>query len=81
MQNRNRFTLVELLVALGVFSVLLVVFMQVFSGMRLIWTNTEKRNETVSDARIAMDMVSVLLSSVYYSSASSFVREGDTSGA
>lgn len=80
MRSRNRFTLVELLVALGVFSVLLVVFMQVFSGMRLIWTNTEKRNETVADARVAMDMVSVLLSSVYYSSASSFVGTGDTSG-
>ena len=81
MQSRNRFTLVELLVALGVFSVLLVVFMQVFSGMRLIWTNTEKRNETVADARVAMDMVSVLLSSVYYSSASSYVGPSDPSGA
>ena len=81
MQSRNRFTLVELLVALGVFSLLLVVFMQVFTGMRLIWTNTEKRNETVADARVAMDMVSVLLSSVYYSSASSYVGPGDTSGA
>ena len=81
MRSRNRFTLVELLVALGVFSVLLVVFMQVFSGMRLIWTNTEKSNETSADARVAMDMISVLLSSVYYSSASSFVGEGDPSGA
>ena len=77
----NKFTLVELLVAFGVFSVLLVIFMQLFSSMRLAWTNTERRSETVSDVRIAMDMSAALLSALYYSSSSSFVGTGDTGGA
>jgi len=54
---RRNFTLVELLVSLGVFSILLVLFMQFFSGMRLAWTNTEKRTDASYSARIAMDMV------------------------
>ncbi len=70
--RKSRFTLVELLVSLGVFSVLLVVFMQIFSGMRLIWTNSEKEADVSGGARIAMDMLSVLLSATYYSTANAY---------
>jgi len=70
--RKNRFTLVELLVSLGVFSVLLVVFMQIFSGMRLVWTNSEKEADVSSGARVAMDMLSVLLSATYYSTANAY---------
>ena len=70
--GKNQFTLVELLVSLGVFSILLVLFMQFFSGMRLAWTNTEKRTSVHGDARIAMDMLSTLIGTVYYSSASAY---------
>lgn len=70
--RKNRFTLVELLVSLGVFSVLLVVFMQIFSGMRLIWTNSEKETDVSNGARVAMDVLSVLLSAAYYSTANDF---------
>ena len=69
---KNRFTLVELLVSLGVFTILLILFMQFFSGMRLVWTNAEKRSNLSTDVRIAMDMLSSLVSTVYYSSASEF---------
>ena len=69
---RKRFTLMELLVAMGVFSVLLVIFMQFFSGMRLAWTNTEKRTDVHGNVRIAMDMLSALIGTVYYSSASTY---------
>ena len=68
--RKYSFTLVELLVSLGVFSILLVLFMQFFSGMRLTWTNTEKRGDVSSDARIAMNMLSTLISATYYSTAS-----------
>jgi len=70
--RKSRFTLVELLVSLGVFSVLLVVFMQIFSGMRLIWTNSEKEADVSGGARVAMDMLSVLLSAAYYSTANAY---------
>lgn len=75
MLARNRFTLVELLVAMGIFSILLVLFMQFFSGMRLAWTNTEKRTSLHGDVRIAMDMLSALIGTAYYSSASTFSGE------
>lgn len=44
--------------------------MQFFSGMRLTWTNTEKRVDISSNARVAMDMLSTLISATYYSTAS-----------
>lgn len=72
MKNRNRkklFTLVELLVSLGVFSLLLVIFMQFFSSTRTVWVNSEKRTQVYANARVAMDMVSQLINSFYYSSA------------
>lgn len=68
-RKKKFFTLVELLVSLGVFSILLIVFMQFFSGMRLVWSNSEKNSNTHADVRLAMDMLSTLLSSLYYSTA------------
>ncbi len=68
-KTRKNFTLVELLVSLGVFSILLIVFMQFFSGMRLVWTNAEKNSAAHTDVRVAMDYLSVLLGSLYYSTA------------
>lgn len=65
MMKCRRFTLVELLVALGVFSVLMVVFMQLFGTMRLAWTNTQRRTDAHSNVRVAMDMISTLLGSAY----------------
>ena len=67
--RQSKFTLVELLVSMGIFSILLVVFMQFFSGMRLAWTNSEKRSDAHYSARIAMDMVSALISTMYYTNA------------
>lgn len=72
---RRNFTLVELLVSLGVFSILLVLFMQFFSGMRLAWTNTEKRTDASYSARIAMDMVAALAGSMYYTNASTDIMD------
>ena len=72
---KRNFTLVELLVSLGVFSILLVVFMQLFSGMRLAWTNTERHTDSSYSARVAMDMLSVLVGSMYYTNASTDLME------
>ena len=64
MMRQSKFTLVELLVSMGIFSILLVVFMQFFSGMRLAWTNSEKRTDAHYSARIVMDMLSALTSNM-----------------
>ena len=69
MRRHHKFTLVELLVSLGIFSILLVLFMQFFSGMRLAWTNTEKRSDSHYSVRIVMDMLASLMSNMYYTNA------------
>ncbi|MBO5792941.1 MAG: prepilin-type N-terminal cleavage/methylation domain-containing protein [Lentisphaeria bacterium] len=63
-RKRKNFTLVELLVSIGVFSVLLVVFMQLFNGLRLAWTNTEKKNDLQQSSTISMGIISDLLGSI-----------------
>ncbi|MBE6394099.1 MAG: type II secretion system protein [Lentisphaerae bacterium] len=64
---KNRFTLVELLVSMAVFSILLVLMMQFFSGARTLWTANEKRAAIYADATVAMDLMSQLLQSTFYS--------------
>ena len=64
MQKRSNFTLVELLVSLGVFSILLLVFMQLFNSMRQGIEKTEKQVETRYSATVSMDIFSKLLNSI-----------------
>ena len=68
-RKNNFFTLVELLVSLGVFSILLVIFMQLFSGLRLVVANSELRTTNSTDIRVTMDLFSTLLGTLYYSTA------------
>ncbi|WP_419643433.1 PilW family protein, partial [Victivallis vadensis] len=42
-QIKRCFTLVELLVAMAVFSVMLLLMMQFFSGAQRIWVSTEQK--------------------------------------
>ena len=65
---KNRFTLVELLVSMAVFSILLVLMMQFFSGAKTLWTANEKRAAIYADATVAMDLMSQLLQSTFYNS-------------
>lgn len=69
---KRNFTLVELLVSLGVFSILLILFMQFFSGMRIVWTQSDEQNEVWAKARVFMNMMSLMVNATYYSSASTF---------
>ena len=63
---KNRFTLAEVLVSMAVFSILLVLMMQFFSGARTLWTANEKRASIYADASVAMDLISMLLQSTFY---------------
>ncbi|MDD3117666.1 MAG: prepilin-type N-terminal cleavage/methylation domain-containing protein [Victivallales bacterium] len=60
------FTLLELIVAMGIFSVLMLMLMQFFSSAQQIWTSSEKRNTVYADARIAMDLMSSVLQTTFY---------------
>ena len=65
--RRKKFTLVEVLVAMAVFSILVLLMMQFFAGAQKLWVSTERQNELYADARVAMDIVSTLLQNAYYS--------------
>ena len=69
------FTLVELLVSLGIFSVLLVVFMQLFNNFSKVVTNSEARTANTIDVRNTMDLCSTLLSTLFYSTANTEASE------
>ena len=64
---RRRYTLVEIILALGVFSILLLVMMQFFSGAQRLWTGSESRVRTYADARVAMDLMAMQLQNIVYS--------------
>lgn len=62
----NHYTLVELLAAMGVFSVLMLLLMQFFSSAQRLWTESEKRTSVYADARVAMDLISSQLQTSFF---------------
>lgn len=67
--RKTNFTLVELIVAMAVFSILLLLMLQFFSGAQRIWNGMEKRNEIYANARIAMDLMTAQLQNTFYTNA------------
>ena len=63
--RKYKFTLAEILVSMAVFSILLVLMMQFFSGARTLWTANEKRSVIYSDAATALDLMTTLLQSTF----------------
>lgn len=63
-RKARRFTLVELLVAMAVFSVLLVVSMQVLASAQKLWTRSEQKNNTFSNARVTMEFIASRLQTI-----------------
>jgi len=62
---KKNFTLIELLVSLAVFSILLLIMMQFFSGAQRLWVASENRNNVTADARVALQLIGDLLSKAY----------------
>lgn len=67
MRKTYHFTLVELLVAMGVFCLLLMVSMQIFGGAQKLWVSSEQKNEAFAAARIAMEFVASRIQGHAYS--------------
>lgn len=63
--TRHRFTLVEILVSMAVFSILLTLMVQFFASARTLWTANEKRTSVYADASIALDLMSNLLQTTF----------------
>ena len=63
---KSFFTLLEVLVSMGVFSLLMLALMQFFSAAQGVWDKTGSRAAMFDSARIAMTMLQEDLSAAYY---------------
>ena len=66
-KRRSSFTLVELLVAVGLLSLIVMLLLQLFSGAQKIWLSSEKTNNVYSDARVAMERMAQLFNTIQFS--------------
>ena len=73
---RRSFTLMEVIVAMAVFSVMMGLLLQMFLGTQKLWTESDNKNELYSDARVAMDLFASTLQSQYYDPGSSMFLFG-----
>lgn len=63
---RNFFSLVELLAAMAVLSILILIAFEFFTTTQHTWTITEAKRSAFEDARIALDLISRDIESAYY---------------
>lgn len=66
-RKQSRFTLVELLVSMGILVVILGFILQFFVSSQKVWSSMSQRNRTYSDARVAMDIMTTMLQNTFYS--------------
>ena len=64
--NFNSFTLIELITAMAVFTVLMLVMMRFFSSSQEAWTTSNQRSMIFENAQVAMDLISRDIQSAYY---------------
>ena len=64
--RRLRFTLVELIMAMAVFSILALIMMRFYSSAQQIWSKSSQRSEMYNDAHIALDLMARELQCVMY---------------
>ncbi len=67
--RKSSFTLVELIVAMAIFSIMMMMVIGFFTDTQKLWSRTDDKNNMYADARIAMDLMSSALQSVYYQAA------------
>lgn len=64
--RRLRFTLVELIMAMAVFSILALIMMRFYSSAQQVWSKSSQRSEMYNDAHIALDLMARELQCVMY---------------
>lgn len=77
MIRKNRFTLVELMVSMAVFSILLLVSVQIFASSRKLWLGSEQKNRVYADARCAMEFITARLQTQAYTDGMPFYIKKD----
>ena len=64
--RKKYFTLLEVLVSMGIFAILMLALMQFFSTAQGVWEKTGNRAEVFDSARVALETLAADLSSAYY---------------
>lgn len=72
--KKHAFTLVELLVAMGVLSILLVVLLNVVQSSTLLWRTTENRAEAYREARAALQIMASDLEALFASTNTNYFQ-------
>ena len=52
-----RYTLIEVMMAMGIFLIMMTIMMQFFTSAQEVWNNSSKRNMIYADARVAMNLM------------------------
>ena len=63
-KKQNNFTLMELLVSMGVFCVLLVIMLQFFSSSQKLWVSSEAKRNIYRDGNVAMELICTMLQNI-----------------
>ena len=63
---KHAFTLLELLISMGVFAILMLALMQFFSSAQTIWTTSNAKTDMFENAKIAMNLIATDLMNLYY---------------
>ncbi|MEI6422677.1 MAG: prepilin-type N-terminal cleavage/methylation domain-containing protein, partial [Lentisphaerota bacterium] len=63
---KKKFTLIELMAAMGVFAIIMLIMLTFFNSAQKAWTNCINRGQIYENARIAMDLIARDLQCVYY---------------
>ena len=71
--KKTNFTLLELIISMGIFVILLFVTSLIFSTAQRVWTQSNTKIETFENARVAMDMMTRDLQSII-----SYYKDGKT---
>ncbi len=66
MERTSKFTLIELIAAMGVFSLIMVMMLTFFMSAQLIWRKSSQESQIFENARIALDLMSRDIQCMYY---------------
>ncbi len=64
--NIRHYTIVEVMMAMGIFLVMMTIMMQFFTSAQKVWNLASKKNMLYADARVAMNLMTRELQSMLY---------------
>jgi prepilin-type N-terminal cleavage/methylation domain-containing protein len=64
--QKKGFTLIELMAAMGVFSIIMLILISFFISAQNIWNLTRQKNTMYENARIALDLIARDIQCIYY---------------